>query len=32
MYSTYTEGKYVVAERFVRTLENEIYETYRCQK
>ena len=25
MYSTYSEGKSVVAERFVRTLKNEIF-------
>ena len=25
MYSTYNEGKYVVAERFIRTLKNKIY-------
>ena len=25
MYSTYNEGKYVVAERFIRTLENKIF-------
>ena len=25
MYSTYNEGKYVVAERFIRTLENIIF-------
>ena len=25
MYSTYNEAKYVVAERFVRTLKNKIY-------
>ena len=26
MYSTYNEGKYVVAERFIRTLKNKIFE------
>ena len=26
MYSTYNEGKSVVAERFVRTLKNKIYQ------
>ena len=25
MYSTYNEGKFVVAERFIKTLENKIY-------
>ena len=25
MYSTHNEGKYVVAERFIRTLNNKIY-------
>ena len=25
MYSTYNEGKFVVAERFIRTLKNEIF-------
>ena len=25
MYSTYTEGKSVVAERFIRTLKNKLY-------
>ena len=25
MYSTYNEGKSVVAERFIRTLENKIF-------
>ena len=25
MYSTHTEGKSVIAERFIRTLKNEIY-------
>ena len=25
MYSTYNDGKYVVAERFIRTLKNKIY-------
>ena len=25
MYSTYNEGKSVIAERFIRTLKNEIY-------
>ena len=25
MYSTHNEGKYVVAERFIRTLKNKIY-------
>ena len=25
MYSTYTEGKSVVAERFIRTLKNRIF-------
>ena len=25
MYSTYNEGKFVVAERFIRTLNTEIY-------
>ena len=25
MYSTYNEGKSVVAERFIRTLKNKIY-------
>ena len=25
MYSTQNEGKYVVAERFIRTLKNKIY-------
>ena len=25
MYSTYSEGKSVVAERFIRTLKNEIF-------
>ena len=25
MYSTYNEGKYVVAERFIRTLRNKIF-------
>ena len=25
MYSTYNEGKFVVAERFIRTLKNKIY-------
>ena len=25
MYSTYSEGKYVIAERFIRTLENKIF-------
>ena len=25
MYSTYNEGKYVVAERFIRTLKNKIF-------
>ena len=25
MYSTHNEGKYVVAERFIRTLQNKIY-------
>ena len=26
MYSTYNEGKYVVAERFIRNLKNKIFE------
>ena len=26
MYSTYNEGKFVVAERFIRTLKNKIYQ------
>ena len=26
IYSTYNEGKSVIAERFIRTLENKIYE------
>ena len=26
MYSTYNEGKYAVAERFIRTLKNKIFE------
>ena len=26
MYSTYNEGKSVVAERFIRTLKNEIFQ------
>ena len=26
MYSTYNEGKPVIAERFIRTLKNKIYE------
>ena len=25
MYSTHSEGKYVVAERFIKTLKNKIY-------
>ena len=25
MYSTHNEGKYVIAERFIRTLRNKIY-------
>ena len=25
MYSTHNEGRYVVAERFIRTLKNKIY-------
>ena len=25
MYSTYNEGKFVVAERFIRTLKNKIF-------
>ena len=25
MYSTHNEGKYVIAERFIRTLKNKIY-------
>ena len=25
MYSTYNEGKLVVAERFIRTLKNKVY-------
>ena len=25
MYSTHNEGKYLVAERFIRTLKNKIY-------
>ena len=25
MYSTHNEGKFVVAERFIRTLKNKIY-------
>ena len=25
MYSTHNEGKYIVAERFIRTLKNKIY-------
>ena len=25
MYSTFNEGKYVVAERFIRTLKNKIF-------
>ena len=25
MYSTYNEGKFVVAERFIKTLKNKIY-------
>ena len=25
MYSTYSEGKFVVAERFIKTLKNKIY-------
>ena len=25
MYSIYNEGKFVVAERFIKTLENKIY-------
>ena len=25
MYSTYNEGKFVIAERFIRTLKNKIY-------
>ena len=25
MYSTYSEGKFVVAERFIRTLKNKIF-------
>ena len=25
MYSTYNEGKYIVAERFIRTLKNKIF-------
>ena len=28
MYSTFNEGKSVVAERFVRTLKNKIYDYY----
>ena len=32
MYSTYNEGKSVVAERFIRTLKNKLYKhTLRCQ-
>ena len=27
MYSTYNEGKSVVAERFIRTLKNKLYKT-----
>ena len=29
MYSTYNEGKSVVAERFIRTLKNKLYK-YDC--
>ena len=28
MYSTYNEGKSVVAERFIRTLEKQDFDTY----
>ena len=27
MYSTHNEGKFVVAERFIRTLKNKIYKS-----
>ena len=30
MYSTYNEGKSVVAERFIRTLKNKIYKFKKC--
>ena len=30
MYSTYNEGKYVVAERFITTLKNNIYRHMRA--
>ena len=32
MYSTYNEGKAVVAERFIRTLKNKIYKHMNCVK
>ena len=33
MYSTNNEGKYVIAERFIRTLKNKIYKYMnQCQK
>ena len=32
MYSTHNEGKYVVAERFIRTLKNKIYKHDSCVK
>ena len=32
MYSTYNEGKSVVAERFIRTLKNKIYKHKLFQK
>ena len=32
MYSTYNEGKAVVAERFIRTLKNKIYKHMSCVK
>ena len=28
MYSTFNEGKSVVAERFIRTLKNKTYDSY----
>ena len=32
MYSTYNEGKSVVAERFIRTLKNKIYKYMNIKK
>ena len=32
MYSTHDEGKSVVAERFIRTLKNKIYQDFNIDK